>query len=214
VEGRHIAVSGVLGAGKTTLVRGLAKELGYLALEERFEENPYLGAFYRDPRAWAFKSYTFFLQRSLVDYGRARGAKGGGVQERVLEEHLLIFCKEYHARGYLDEGEFALLRDLTLAAASSVSEPDLLLHIDIEPAEALVRLQHRGSPVESEIELDYLTSLNRRYAPMLSAWQGRLLRIDSVTTDFRNPAYMAELAQKIGKHLEAIPLPRPQGTDS
>src|SRR6201999_3729113 len=56
--GRHIAISGVVGAGKTTLVRGLAREFGCLDLEERFEENPYLERFYVRPPAWAFKSYV------------------------------------------------------------------------------------------------------------------------------------------------------------
>jgi deoxyadenosine/deoxycytidine kinase len=201
VEGRHVAVSGVPGAGKTTLVRGLSKELGYLSLEERFEENPFLGPFYRDPPAWAFKSYIFFLQRTLADYGRARRAEGGGVQERVLEEHLLVFCEEYHARGYLDGDEFALLRGLTLAAASSAPKPDLLLHIDIEPTEALGRMRQRASPIESEIKLDYLNSLSRRYAPMLSSWPGRQLRIAAAANDFRDPACLHELASEVSKQL-------------
>ena len=191
----------MVGAGKTTLVRGLARELDCLDLEERFEENPYLERFYARPPAWAFKSYVFFLQRTLADYLRARAAEQGGCQERVLEEHLLVFGEEFRARGYLDQDEFDLLRDLTLTAVDAVPVPDLLIQIDISPEQALRRLKERGNPAEGGIGLDYLAALNERYALLVGDWRGPRLRLDAADLDFREPGCVSEVAGRVERLL-------------
>lgn len=197
VPGRHIAVSGIVGAGKTTLVRNLSKELGYLGLEERSEDNPYLAAFYRDPAVWAFKSYAFFFQRTLEDHISAQNAAFGAIQERTLDEHLLVFGEEYYAREYFSNTDIELLRSLTTCTSALLPKPDLLLHVDVKPDEALVRLRHRGNPIESGIELEYLTSLSKRYERMLAKWEGNILRVDGTGDDFRDQVLVATLARDI-----------------
>ena len=190
-----------MGAGKTTLVRGLSRELDFLALEERFAENPFLASFYTDPRAWAFKSYVFFLQRTFADYIRARSSEEGGVQERVLQEHLVVFGEEFLARGYIEQAEFDVLSELTLSSVDAVRGPDLLLHVDIKPELALSRLRARATPAERNVELDYLRSLNERYEAMLSEWGGDLLRIDGASSDFRETSCVIELAARVRARL-------------
>ena len=58
---RYIVVEGVIGVGKTTLARLMARKLrGHLELEE-VETNPFLKDFYEDRRRWAFQTQLFFL---------------------------------------------------------------------------------------------------------------------------------------------------------
>lgn len=58
---RHIAIEGVIGAGKTTLAQMLSEKLGARLVLERFEENPFLPKFYEDPEHYAFQTQIFFL---------------------------------------------------------------------------------------------------------------------------------------------------------
>lgn len=194
---RHIAVSGLIGAGKSTLVRGLSRELGFASLEERFEENPYLERFYREPSRWAFKSFVFFFQRTLDDYLKAQESNSGSVQERVLEEHLLVFGEEFRADGYLEDEDLRVLRELTRSSLKMAKGPDLLIYLDIDPAEALARIRHRANEVEGEIPLEYLEALHRRYEDLLTQWQGDLLRLKAREWDFRETAEVAKLIRRM-----------------
>ncbi len=96
-------------------------------------------------------------------------------------------------------GEFDLLQELILATRATVQRPDLLIHIDIEPAEALTRVRGRARAIEREVDLSYLTALSRWYPPLLSSWEGRLLRIDAADADFRDPGYLRTLATAIAE---------------
>ncbi len=58
-----IAVAGNIGAGKSSLVDWLSKQLGMVPFFEPHDENPYLADFYKDMHRWAFQSQLFFLIR-------------------------------------------------------------------------------------------------------------------------------------------------------
>lgn len=199
--GVHIAISGIIGAGKSTLVHGLADDLGLLPLEERFEENPYLRRFYENPPAWAFRNYVFFLQRTAADYLQARASDAGGVQERTLEEHLEIFGREFHARGYLDDEDLEMITDLTRTTARALQPPDGLVYIEIDPAEALSRIVARNSSAEEGIEIDYLKDLGNRYEGYLSNWERPLIRLDGNRLDFRNAEDRRTVVELVQKQL-------------
>lgn len=204
MPGWHIAVSGLIGSGKTTLVAGLARELGAAAFEEKASDNPYLARFYQEPQVWAFRSYVYFLHQTFEDYRRARSNPRGGVQERVLEEHLVVFGAEFHRRGYLDDADFKVLESLTSTAVDLVPRPDLLIHLEVDPAEAQRRLRQRAVAAEDGIELAYLQSLNDRYEPLLANWSGDVLRVDGMSHDFRNEEDVATLASRINRRLTAL----------
>src|SRR5512141_389743 len=57
----YIAIEGVIGVGKTTLVRLLRPIFEAEILLEIFEENPFLSDFYSDRQRYAFQTQIFFL---------------------------------------------------------------------------------------------------------------------------------------------------------
>jgi len=56
-----LVIEGVIGAGKTTLARILAEKLTAKIVLEKFEENPFLEDFYREPERYAFQTQLYFL---------------------------------------------------------------------------------------------------------------------------------------------------------
>ena len=57
----HIAVSGNIGSGKTTLTELLAKQLNLNAIYENIDNNPYIISFYNDMKRWSFNLQIYFL---------------------------------------------------------------------------------------------------------------------------------------------------------
>ena len=60
-EIHYIAIEGVIGVGKTTLAQMLSDKLRARLILEKFEENPFLPNFYKDPEHYAFQTQIFFL---------------------------------------------------------------------------------------------------------------------------------------------------------
>lgn len=194
----HIGVTGLIGAGKTTLVRALAPLLGAQALVERYEDNPYFERFYRDPGRWAYHHYTFFLDQCLTDRRRAQQAGGAVVQERVLLEHLLVFAAQFRAQGHLDDSDYGLLDELTRTCDGLAGPSDLVIHIDIDVDEALRRIRDRGRSAESAIDPEYLGALSARYAAMLAQGSfGEVLRVPAAEYDFREAESMCRIADRV-----------------
>src|SRR5215213_3129502 len=75
----YVAIEGVIGVGKTSLVRLLQPAFGAEGLLEVFEENPFLSDFYADRARYAFQTQIFFLlsryhqQKSSVPQALAEG---------------------------------------------------------------------------------------------------------------------------------------------
>ena len=65
-----LVVAGNIGVGKSTLVEGLARRLGWQAAFEPHAENPYLADFYQSMATWSFHSQTFFLSKRLEQHFR------------------------------------------------------------------------------------------------------------------------------------------------
>lgn len=163
--GRLVALEGIDGAGKSTLVRALARRLrseGRTVAVRREPADPRLGrlaqrASVRDP--WTGAVY-FTLDRWL-----ARRAL-----EDALRRHAIVLTDRsfYSTLAYQGSalGPAARRRLRRLQSAATV-RPDLVLWIDVPPADALRRLGRRGgprSPLERRRVLGRVAAEYRRLA--------------------------------------------------
>jgi deoxyadenosine/deoxycytidine kinase len=157
---RYVAVEGVIGVGKTTLAKRLARALDASLVLEVVEENPFLAKFYDDPASWAFQTQIFFL---LSRYRQQLEIPQRELfHESVVSDY--IFAKDQiFATINLAEEELALYRTLLPLLESRLTRPDLVIYLQATTEVLLSRIQRRGRLFEREISREYLETLSDAY---------------------------------------------------
>lgn len=183
----HIAVSGNIGSGKTTLTKMLARHYDWKAEFESVENNPYLKDFYEDMERWSFHIEVFFLNHRFQQLCRIQNSGTPVIQDRTLYEGTQIFAKNLYETGKISERDFENYMDLFRNMTQIVRSPDLLIYLKADMPKLLRQIQMRGRDFESNIPVDYLQNLNVRYNQWIEEYEmGRLLIIDVNELDYAN----------------------------
>ena len=179
----HIAVSGNIGSGKTTLTSLLAKHYKWIAQYEDADNNPYLNDFYEDMQRWSFNLQVFFLNSRFQQVIDIRKNKKTIIQDRTIYEDANIFAPNLHSMGLMTTRDFENYIDLFKLMESLVQPPDLLIYLRASIPTLVEQIQKRGREYEKAIRLDYLQRLNERYEAWITKYTEmhkgcRLLIID------------------------------------
>jgi len=155
---RFIIISGIIGVGKTNFTERLSKHLGYDAVYEPVEENPYLADFYEDPKRWGYpmqehlKSMRFRTHLASV-WSIKAGVVNGVVADRSIYEDS-IFAEINRDLGNISDREYQTylygFTDMSLFLA----EPDVLVFLDASPETCKRRSDERARPEEMGANLD------------------------------------------------------------
>lgn len=198
----QIAVSGPVGAGKTTFTRGLAKVLRCSSLVEDPDINPFLAAFYADHRTHAFATQAWFQVHTLGQLHQMTSRDGGYVLERTVDERHFVFVETLHAAGLLDAGERAAL-SLIARNADCLNLKPWSVVIALEcPARVLVdRVQQRGKYYERRLDLSWFESHIARYREYWAQLATPVLKIDTTKIDLRSQAAVEEVAVEVTRQV-------------
>lgn len=199
----HIAISGNIGSGKTTLTTLLAKHYGWTPKYETVAENPYLDLFYKDMKRWAFNLEVFFLKerfKAVLDIAQSEETI---VQDRSIFEGVHIFSANNKDMGNLDERDFDTYMELFEIMTSLVDAPDLLVYLRASVPHLVENIRRRGRQFEQSIPIAYLENLNRRYENFVGEkYPGKVLVIDVDDIDFlHNPTDLADIIDRIEAEL-------------
>lgn len=153
----YIAVDGPIGAGKTTLVRMLAKDLNAEAIFEPAEKNPFLTDFYKDRRQNAFKTQIFFL---LSRYQQQLTLKS--IKLPIICDY--TFAKDrIFAKINLSKDEQSLYEKIFSLLHAELPRPDMVIYMQASPNVLLDRIKKRGLPYERPVTVEYLEQLTNAY---------------------------------------------------
>ncbi|MEM9985665.1 MAG: deoxynucleoside kinase [Bacteroidota bacterium] len=182
---RHIAVAGNIGAGKTSLVKLLAKHYEWKVLLESVEDNPYLADFYADMKQWAFPLQIYFLNSRFRQMQEAQTSPQTVIQDRTIYEDAHIFAENLKANGILAERDFNTYWDIYQSMKAMTQPPDLLIYLRASVATLTSQIARRGRDYEQSISIKYLETLNRQYETWIGKYdESRLLILEADKLDY------------------------------
>lgn len=188
----YIAIEGVIGVGKTTLVRRLQPAFDAQILLEVFEENPFLSDFYSDRTRYAFQTQVFFL---LSRYHQQHVAVPAALAEGALISDYTFAKDRLFARINLSGDELDTYNQVHDALADKIPVPGLVVYLRADTDVLMQRIVLRDRPYERDMEWAYIDSLRQAYDDfLLNTDDFRVLTIDTNEIDF----------VKNGRDLESI----------
>ena len=199
----HIAVSGNIGAGKTTLTQMLSKHYGWEMRLEPVVVNPYLEDYYKDIKRWSFALEVYFLKERFRDVLDIAHTNKTIIQDRSIFEGVYVFVENNYRQGNLSETDFNTYMELFELMTDITKFPDLMIYLRKSEPELVRQIQKRGREYEQAMQLDYLEGLNNRYEDFIfNKYKGEVLVIDSDGMDFEhNPEDFRKIVDKIDARL-------------
>lgn len=202
----HIAIAGNIGSGKTTLTGLLAKQMGWKALYESVDDNPYLDSFYEDMKRWSFNLQVYFLNSRFRQVVDIRKSSKTIIQDRTIYEDAYIFAPNLHSMNLMTSRDFDNYLSLFELMSSFIEPPDLLIYLRASVPTLVNQIQKRGRDYEETIRIDYLKKLNDRYEEWINSYTiGKLLIVDVDNTDFtENPEDLGNVIEKINAEIHGL----------
>lgn len=182
---KHIAISGNIGSGKTTLAEKLSKHYGWAPLFESVDKNPYLKDFYQDMTRWAFHLQIYFLNSRFRQVNDIRISGKTTIQDRTIYEDAYIFAANLHKSGNITDRDYESYLAIFNSMIDFVQPPDLLIYLRSDIPKLVRQIQKRGREYEYAMRLDYLKNLNEHYENWISNYKaGKLMIVNVNDLDF------------------------------
>lgn len=167
-----IVLSGVIGAGKSSLTSILAEHFGSQAFYEGVESNPILPLYYKDMKRYTFLLNVYLLNRRLEQINEAIKIKDSVIDRSIYEDKL--FFKMNADAGTADKTEYdtyASLVDNMLEDLPNTpsKKPELLIYINVPYDVMIKRIEKRGRDYE---QLTTDPTLEDYYKRLLSYYKG------------------------------------------
>ena len=200
-----IAISGMIGVGKTTLTGILEDEMGLEPMYEPVEENPLLAKFYKDPVRYGFNLQMFFLTQRFEAMQHALW-HGGKILDRHLGEDI-VFARQNFEAGNISDIDFQTYVRLLDNMKNSLrglpsAAPDLTIYLESDLEHVMANIKKRGRAFEQaeqgSEQMNYYETLLAQYNPWYESynWTPKL-KFDMTQLDLNNPDDKDYMVNKI-----------------
>ena len=174
LRGSIIVIEGLIGAGKSTLGKGLAEYLNRIGIKARFfpefVNHDLLGLYIGDMEKYAFPFQAIMVKERLAIYQKAAEYSAtGGIS--IIDRSLigdLTFAKMQKDKEFFTEKEWLTYNSL-LKNDDNIT-PSILIYLECQPQKAFDRMKKRSH--ESEVDgytLGYFEDLDKAYKETLNS---------------------------------------------
>jgi len=200
MSGVFIGISGLIGAGKTTLAEALAKELNLPVFYEPVTDNAYLQDFYTDMKKYSFGMQVFLLNKRFKQQQQIVWSGTGGVQDRTIYEDS-VFARMLCDGGFMDQRDYRTYLELFQNMSNFMKKPNIIVHLDLTPEESFRRIEMRNRECEKGISLEYLKALHKAYENFINDI-ARIIPV--IKVDYRRFRTAEEMAAVIKEEYRKI----------
>ena len=180
---RYISIEGNIGAGKTSLAKMLAHELGAKLILEEFAENTFLPKFYENPERYAFPVELSFLSERFSQLKRELNT-GDLFAQNILSDYFISKCQVF-AKNNLNRDEYDLFMKMYEIVEASCPKPDLMVYLYLDVEELHYNIRKRGRSYEKGITAEYLQNIQNQYLEYIRQHEDmRVLMIYTKGLDF------------------------------
>ncbi len=189
----YIAVSGNMGAGKTSLVDFLSRRYPLKPVFEPNATNPYLDDFYKDMKRWAFQSQLYFLTAKFRLHRELEKYEGSVIQDRTIYEDAEIFALNLKRGRCISSRDFCTYWELYETICKELRPPDVMIYLRCSVGALRKRILHRGRDMEAAVPVSYLKRLHRLYEDWISRYD--LSPVIEINTD--KVDYVTDLVDRL-----------------
>ena len=199
IEPKFIAIEGAIGAGKTSLVNLLGKQLDARMVLENDEKNPFLPGFYIDKESFAFQTQIFFL---LSRYAQYLELAQRDLFHSVVLTDFLFQRDSIFANLNLQDHELQLYHQIYNLIKLRTPKPDLVIYLQADTQVLQRRIEKRDRDYESYLDREYLEKVNKAFNNFFFYYsETPLLVINTNEIDFvEKKGDLEELIYKINHH--------------
>lgn len=196
---RVVAVSGMIGTGKTTLCRGLSELSGWPVVQEAISNNKFLGLFYDDMDRWALASQlSFMLDKTQLLQTCFDTSTEVLLIDRTIQEDFHVFASVLRRYEILSDAEYRLLERFYKLLSSSWPVVDLNIYLEDTDENCFQRLLNRGDALESKVEIGYIKTVGDEYRRWRKAsLKAPYYELRSANMDFRESSSIEHVLTNI-----------------
>jgi len=194
---RLISVAGAIGAGKTTIAKGLSDTFDFKLIKEVYETNPFMKEVYAGRKDLALDSQLFFLlgrcgQLNFQNFKDSQIA----ISDYIMDQELV------YARLWLDKVQFELYKKVNAEMSKSVIEPAVVIYLKASAEECLKRIHLRNRPYEQGIDIKFLEELCGEYQKLFEKFNRcPVITLDADSLDFRHPRQVEQFGRQINYYV-------------
>jgi deoxyadenosine/deoxycytidine kinase len=203
MKSRYLCVSGMMGSGKTTLAKNIARALGYKYLPLAPKGAAYLDDLFDNPKRWAFDAQITFFSEKAVQIKEALDSGESVVVDRSLYEDAYIFAKYFYDNGHIDKRSFETFNNLAEHLIDGLYSPDLVIYCELDLEESIERIKNRAERKDGIYPAGHLENIYNRYLDWSNNYkESEFVKIDSMEWDFRNKNVVRKICMEIHKLIE------------